>query len=294
MRGIIKSQTLFTIKVGKKLFYNTPIHRSKITNMIYKKLFLSAFGDHPVTRVKFKDSEFDVSTDDITILPSMLNGNYEDYLIEVYKTLLSKNDTIIDVGANIGILSIIGAKIVGEKGKVFAFEPVPENYDSLVNNIKLNRLSNINAVKKAVGEKKGKLEIYLAKNSIGTHSFIEKENHVIAAKEVVQVISLDNYLKDEKSIDVLKVDVEGFEPYVFRGATKTLQKTKYLLFEYNREDTEENYGIDNYINLLKDFNFFYEIDEKSKKVKKFQKEDFYKISYGNLLATKTEINVTKF
>lgn len=277
---------LKTIKVAKKFFYNTPIHRMKVTNAIYKKLFFSAVGDSEVVEVFFKGAVFKISSRDFTILPSMMNGDYEDYVLGLYKKLVKPGSVIVDVGANIGLFSVLGSKYAGDKGMVYAFEPEPNNLKLFNENLKANNCKNVKVVNKAAGEKKGELSLYIAKNSVGTHSLIKKDNHELDGEIKVEVTTLDTRLNKLKQIDVLKVDVEGFEPVVFRGAKKTLERTSVLFFEYNQADTRACSSIEELLELLSGFKYIYGLNERTRTLRRFSASDFNDTNYTNLIASK--------
>ena len=74
---------------------------------------------------------------------------HEKTTTELFKQAVKEGDTVVDLGANIGYFSLLAARIVRERGRVFAFEPEPKNYSYLVKNIKLNNYDNIEALQKA-------------------------------------------------------------------------------------------------------------------------------------------------
>jgi len=143
----------------------------------------------------------------------------------VYKELIKKEfDIFIDVGANIGKYSIILGKKLKDNGQVISIEPEPRNFEILNKNIKLNNLKNVTAINNGLYSKKGKLDFYLTseKSGDGAHSLIKKTNNKIQIK----VDTLDNIIKEKglKDIKLIKIDVEGAEANVLKGAKKTLKK----------------------------------------------------------------------
>ena len=94
----------------------------------------------------------------------------------------------------------------------------------LKKNAKLNNLKNTTLINKALSDKKGKLKLYLAKGNLGHHSLVEK---VGEKYEEVEVDTLDNILKELKisKVDLIKIDVEGAENLVLKGALKTLENS---------------------------------------------------------------------
>ena len=161
--------------------------------------------------------------------------------IELYllSILAPKFQTMLDIGANTGVLSIIPA-IVNKKINIHAFEPVKPNFVRLQKNIKLNNLNNITAIKKAVGETNKKLSFEIpADGSISTtvsalKGYIEAYDYGSRRKyieERVEQITVDDYIDEFGLTDVnfLKIDVELLELQVLKGAKKTIEKHKPLV-----------------------------------------------------------------
>ena len=96
-------------------------------------------------------------------------GVYEPLETRIFKRLINRNDVVFDVGANIGYYTLIATKLVGEKGRVFAFEPEPTNFSLLEKNVKLNGYKNVVLMQKAVLNKTGKTKLYLHRTA-GGHS----------------------------------------------------------------------------------------------------------------------------
>ena len=125
---------------------------------------------------------------------------------------------IADVGANIGIYALAWAKRVGEGGKVWAFEPDPKNLAILKRHVELNGTAKNTEIRgEALGSKEARLAFSLSGTMSSIQSIATKSGDVIE----VQQTTLDNVLGSEK-LDVLKIDVEGYEEEVLKGATKLL------------------------------------------------------------------------
>lgn len=132
----------------------------------------------------------------------------------------------VDAGACIGEFTTVLAELVGEKGRVFAFEPVEDNFAKLTENTKkLGNVTNINA---ALGDIYEKKSFYLGRAK-GWGSLYKTSN---TSGEVVkvQVISLDSILEKFGiyQIDIFKIDVEGYELNVLRGAQSTIFNSEQL------------------------------------------------------------------
>ena len=94
-----------------------------------------------------------------------INRVYEPSETKTIKTHVKKGDVVLDIGANIGYYTLIFAELVGEKGKVYAFEPDPTNFDLLRKNVEINGYRNITLIQKAVSNKNGKISFYSKKTN---------------------------------------------------------------------------------------------------------------------------------
>lgn len=204
--------------------------------------------------------------------------DYEPFETKLVKEFVKKNDTAIDVGANIGYYTLILAKIVGEKGRVYAFEPDPENFKLLEKNIKVNHYKNVTAVNKAVGSENSKVNLYLSEENKGNHKIYNDSTKRSFVE--VDLISLDSFFKKQK-IDFIKMDVEGSEAGVINGAKSLLLKNKPLLFtEFCPLFIEQfGYSPKKYLKDLSALGFdFYLIDDGKEVLKKVTKEEIQKIT----------------
>ena len=139
--------------------------------------------------------------------------------------------TIIDVGANVGAFCIkTGAFLVNNNidSTVIAFEPNPYVFKKLAKNLSLNeKLKNTVQVEPlGVSNKKEKLEFQWNKNNSGGGRFISKKDSANENIELIKVVTIDDYVKvnNISNISFIKVDVEGFEPFVLQGAKETIEK----------------------------------------------------------------------
>jgi FkbM family methyltransferase len=144
------------------------------------------------------------------------------------RRFLRENDVYVDVGANIGLFTVLAADRVGATGRVFAFEPVPGSFRRLQENIQLNGFTNVSAHQLALSDSGGEAEITIAGdgfdawNSLGRPYMGQEE-----ARERVQVISWDAFAADHDlvgKVTMMKIDVEGWESRVLRGAHHTLSR----------------------------------------------------------------------
>lgn len=144
--------------------------------------------------------------------------------------LVSPNDCIIDIGANMGWYSINIAKTY-PSSKVHAFEPIPKTYLFLEQNIKLNQLSNIVAHHFGLSNERKDLVFYFYPEGSGNASSANLSERTDAELVTCHVERLDDFVSVNKlHVDFIKCDVEGAELFAFQGAVETLQKDKPIVF----------------------------------------------------------------
>lgn len=176
------------------------------------------------------------------------NGCYEPETVELLRTILGPGDVYVDVGAYIGHHVLISSWCVGAGGAVHAFEAHPRTYEVLSRNIELNRCSNVVLNNTAVGETAGTADFFLADISEAGANSLGKTVHVSDRKTlVVNVLSLDSYFasKPVSHIELMKIDVEGAELLVLRGAAQVLKRHRpILILEYSQHTTAFSYTLD--------------------------------------------------
>ena len=164
--------------------------------------------------------------EDQTVYNNILNGSdYENHMVDFYRELLKEDSVCIDAGANIGILSMYMSLFT--KAKIYAFEPVPDTYGTLVVNVDANHL-NVYPFCLALGDKTGKANILFDSKKNGGASFEYATTNPNDVEMEIDVITLDEFVEREKitKLDLLKMDVEGFEELILRGGKKTLETLK--------------------------------------------------------------------
>lgn len=149
--------------------------------------------------------------------------------------MLSPQDTVIDIGANIGIMSSLLAKKCRE-GQVFAIEPIPENIHALNRMLQFRKATNVEVLPVALGESSGNLEMRMpiiegVRMQGLSHAYHPDIEGYKAPYRTYQVPlkRLDELLPNE-SIDAIKMDVENFEIHVLKGATHLIERCKPLIY----------------------------------------------------------------
>lgn len=181
--------------------------------------------------------------------------------IFVLEKFLKKGDTFIDVGANQGEYSLWAARKVGSKGKVVAFEPMTQLFEQLTENIRLNKSfkNTISPVKLGLSDKKGEVTLYASEDSNeGTNTIYNTDKFSIELGKI-QLDTLDEQLDNLKinTVNFLKIDVEGAELQVLKGAVNTLKNNRpILLLEINKDACiAGGYLPEDILELLKPFNY---------------------------------------
>ena len=142
-----------------------------------------------------------------------------------FNRYLKPSDKVIDVGANIGTISLLVSSLVTDSGKVISIEANPKTYEYLKGNIAFNNRKNITAINIALGDSKG--EIMFSDKFEDDQNKIETNGSGIK----VPITRLDELGITEPTIDLLKIDVEGFELFVFKGAGEILKRTACIYLE---------------------------------------------------------------
>ena len=133
-----------------------------------------------------------------------------------------KGDVVVDAGAHYGFYTIRASKLVGEDGMVLAFEPHPKNYNRLVMNLKLNNVRNVKAFNLALGNIDGITRLYLDSHS-GGHSMVFKRSNFSVNVKISKLDTIVDELELDK-VDLIKIDTEGAELNILKGALKTIRK----------------------------------------------------------------------
>lgn len=164
-------------------------------------------------------------------------GELDRKLTWICSRLIRRGDTVRDIGANIGMVTVLMSKLVGNEGHVHSFEPNPRLIQSLRQVIERNRLTNVKLHPVAFGPEPSRLELRIPRLNAGAASLVR--NRDLSDCEVVQVAveTLSSVTEKEgiKSVRLIKIDVEGYEAEVLSGADSLLRNVRpdAILFELN-------------------------------------------------------------
>lgn len=253
MNNLKVSVATFIYKIGTRFFGRKGLHRVWPFGVVYDwvslKLHAHEWPEHIV-----------IDGHTIYAHPSLRPGlmlfknSAQDFDFQLFKKEVPHGGTVLDIGANVGFYSIFFARYVGNNGKVFAFEPEPQNLSFLRKNVSENRYTNVEIVPKAVGAKEGEVELFVSDFNSGGHQIYDMRGSILAKGSLdlgdrelledehsdaprkslkVGLISLDNFLADyPKPIDFVKMDVEGAEGGVLAGMTRILRENKHIKLHF--------------------------------------------------------------
>lgn len=184
-------------------------------------------------------------------------GAFEKNDFQMLLGLVYDNSVFFDIGANIGWVSLNVAKMK-KNVKVFAFEPIPETFVSLKENIKINHIQTIKAFNFGFSIEEKEFFFYYDLKDSGSASLANLSGSAHVKRIACSIKKLDDFItKTKVKIGCLKCDVEGAELFVFKGGIKTLEKQKPIIFvEMLRKWTAKfNYNPNDTIALLENIGY---------------------------------------
>ncbi|PYK09865.1 MAG: FkbM family methyltransferase [Verrucomicrobia bacterium] len=138
---------------------------------------------------------------------------------QLLKRILSAGDVVVDAGANIGIYSQFLSRCVGPTGVVHSFEPSPENFRRLQS--AMRKLANVHVSQTAVGERSGRSKLYISdKLNVDHRTYMVPGDSRDTMP--INVVALDDYFKPGQRVDLIKMDIQGYELHALRGANRVL------------------------------------------------------------------------
>lgn len=152
-------------------------------------------------------------------------GTWEPDVINFIETHLRAGQTFVDVGAWIGLYSLLSSLLVGEKGKVYAFEPEPTSRRFLEKNLKANRANNVTVLPYALSSTGGNRLMDHKPGSSLARVYSNDECRLEDAVSV-EVMTLDDFFRHHEVPDMIKIDVEGHENEVLKGGLEILRNPK--------------------------------------------------------------------
>jgi len=201
------------------------------------KLAVPVSSDVILTR--FEDFILSLPAKDHGMVASYVFGdNIELGFRLLFQQMLREGMAVIDVGAHIGIYTLLASSRVGPNGRVFSFEPTPATYELLRENVGRTAYRHwVTLHQNAVSDKAGRLSFAISKDSSRNNSLFFDDK--AERQEIVEVetVVLDQTIPEGQQIDLVKIDAEGAEPAVIRGMVRILERNPdiVLFMEYAPE-----------------------------------------------------------
>ena len=235
-----------------------PAAVGRLRNVLYPRE-MSIRDNFKITGRTITGSKFEGNTLDPAAY-FLLTSGYNDWRnVAIAKCILKPGDEIVEVGANVGTETFSFSDLVGNNGTVYAFEPLPANYEVVKNNILLNNITNIKLETIAISDKEGEFsfEVPKAINSGMGKILVAGANARESETIKIKALPLDHYINDFKRPKLLALDTEGHEPYVLKGATEVINKFRpYIIVEAAEKRLKSSASsIAELYKILKDMNY---------------------------------------
>ena len=208
---------------------------------------------------------YTVDEDPLCFRMELLTGSYEKETVKLVKQLIKPGMTVLDIGAHVGYYTKLFSKLVGNTGRVIAFEPHPLHFTLLCKNVWSFR--NVTPVQVAVAEQKGRADLYdfLSESGSASLHYDERkrdwQRSLLSGREIapriikdlpvntymVKTTTMDSWLAEARieQVDFIKMDIEGTETKALRGMKQTIQSLAGLsmIMEFNPHALE-SFGVD--------------------------------------------------
>lgn len=168
--------------------------------------------------------------------------NFEEAEQIFVSRFLHEGDVFLDVGANIGLFTLVAAKRVGKTGKVHAFEPCSGTFERLKENVARNAFDNVSCHHMALSDTEGSIELMSFTDGFDAWNSIAAVPHkgAVGSREQVQCSTIDKFVSGTvagKKVALAKIDVEGWESHVIAGGPSVLKETDAptLLVEFTED-----------------------------------------------------------
>lgn len=190
-----------------------------------------------------------VDSSDLGISPHLImSGFWESWLSLLFAQIIKPGDVCMDIGANFGYYSILMSELAGDRGRTISVEANPNTAYHLKNTSFLNG-GRFDVVQAAISDKKGEVVLTVTEKHIGGATI--KKNELTESPVAVPAITIDELVEQKKlsSVNVMKIDVEGVEPWVFMGMTETLKRNPdiQLIIEYSPSLYEDAKGFTEFL-----------------------------------------------
>ena len=218
--------------------------KERLSNLLKPSAQLKASIKEGIAWLSNEDIAIYTSADNYIEWTILSTGTYEEEINKLIRISLKPGGNALDIGGNIGLQSIRMSQCAGRDGKVYAFEPLIYLQEKFTRNIVLNKAFNVTLLPYALSNEESEADFTINKNSWNQGTFsLNNSNNQGADQQRVFIKAADNLpeIQSLNALDLIKIDVEGFEYQVLLGLTQTLQKHRpRIIFEY-----DSNYWLSN-------------------------------------------------
>lgn len=208
---------------------------TRIVNSLPLRYLSRSCGDRCWVRLRC-GCELFVLTDDSIGRMLLYTGDFDRKISWVCSRLIRSGDTVLDIGANLGCVTALMSCLVGKRGQVYSFEPNPQMLDLFRASKDRNRWENVKLFEIALGDNEDRITLAVPKGNAGKGSLVRSFNKNYGVVVPVRPLSLVLENTGCNAIRLVKLDVEGYEPQVIRGAQELFEKIGLpdaVLFEMN-------------------------------------------------------------
>ncbi len=231
-------------KIRKSCFFISRATRSLLPNRIMRNIFFRTKG---FAEINDFDGDLTINLNLSEHMQSRIFwlGFYNESIVSFLNNFLQPGMTVIDVGANIGEITLVAAKRVTPTGKIISFEPVTTINSLLEKNLQKNNISWVTTVKQGLADKNGDAIIFTSSNddtnnleNIGLGTIYPMGERKVPI-ETISISTMDKYLEEFpiEKLDLIKIDIEGAEIPCLLGAIKTIIKFRPHIILETQEET---------------------------------------------------------
>lgn len=225
----------------------------------------------------------------------MITGMWERFNTDLFHRILKPGDVFVDVGANFGYFSMLAGMLVGAKGKLYAFEPIPRVFELLTKSLKANGFlqGKAKVYQMAVSDKAEQIELHYKDGDFSGGSLYIPESRVKQenfSTTVVTTTTLDA-VGIEEPVDFIKIDAEGSESKIIEGMSELIGNSPNLkiLLEYNEAYINKHQPVASFKEKLKAFGFYFYAVGKDSSCQLVKPENYHPKGNAYLLLSKHKI-----
>lgn len=274
------NDTMFRIDQSHGYLFN------KIDNLLWRQVF--SLPANELVACRNAAGLILIPQNDLDAISYYSSGSFpEPGTLSIVQKLLKPGGRFIDVGANVGMFSLVASRAVGSTGRVWAIEPTPSTLSALKTTLRLNGVSEfVTVLECAAGNEKGTVQINVGQTS-GHNSLLPLQDSQNSID--VPMVVLDDVIGNEK-VDLIKIDVEGWETEVLKGLRRTIEANLgvTIILEYAPSHLQRaGRDIADWLSDLQAFDLdIFEIDESTATVSPLRLSNLDKVESLNLLMSK--------